>query len=505
MAIPFLTIVRVYLLRDRIPLPLDGAKIKRHERFPQGVRDELIAFACRLRGDKTVPKPAAAPEPRMKSRIRAAYAAKVAELEWWLRRKFLRLRSEIGRLNLMLPCELGAALLSDMDTQLARRLTKFAHTYLPAAVEALRRADALCRFKHENDRQDEPVGPEHWLKPLARVNIFSLIDMGFSGPIFAAATEYGIIAGVLLAFVLNLVPITLGCALVGFVGLRLAVHVKFRLRILGWSCVGVGTSATGTYILVLAQWRALLHINPTASLKDAAVTLWLAPWTFADSVEAVLLVALSFAMFIVAVHEGRNGFADRYWGYLNIADRAATSQADAQAIVDQTSDCFDAICKDTGVKAETETTCALQQYDDACDIAERALQVANDCRRVDNTSRATAELLSAECDALVKEFGFAVPAAALPAPMAEPQNLPAGCSPHAPQLPPADLLQACCNRREEVRHAGRELPLRIQSCARTYETRLHELKRRLDAKAREIVDAPFWQPVDWSAIVEECT
>ena len=143
------------------------------------------------------------------------------------------------------------------------------------------------------------------------------LETGINAFLFQKASSLGYTGGFVQAGLFGLVNVALGFFF-GFLGLRLVVHVKPLLQILG-AVFGVGFLSLGVaWSLIVAAYRQLLQTNPDASSLDAAQFSIPSNWFHITTAESWALLLLGIIIFALAALKGRGGaggFWDSYLGY----------------------------------------------------------------------------------------------------------------------------------------------------------------------------------------------
>lgn len=192
--------------------------------------------------------------------------------------------------------------------------------------------EARQKFRNENLISREASYPDDVVRSLVILLVLWTVHIGVNSMCFAAASQLGLLGGVILAAILSLPDIT-GGLILGFVGLRYRNHIRPERYVFG-------TIVTVACFVLLAFWtfwvahmRAALEegIAAGAAVEIGSIKvlshMLSQPWAVFQVTDALVLMLISQAAAAIAAWEGYH-LADAYPGYTT-ADRKVV-QAKAQ-------------------------------------------------------------------------------------------------------------------------------------------------------------------------------
>ncbi|MFP4520224.1 MAG: hypothetical protein ACLFQ5_12300 [Oceanicaulis sp.] len=244
--------------------------------------------------------------------------------------------------------QLNEALIAELDR------------YEAAAINARRKEKALAAFKIRHDRaedaryKDEPVFTVGLLAAVIALESFANATM------FGQASDAGLIGGWSVAVIVSLVnALVLGFLMIGFFGIRNAVHVNVGRRIVGWNLIGFGMSLTVLFSLLVAHYRDALEADPDADWREAVMAL-IERWWALDTLEAVALFIIGVGITALGAWKGHAGLWDVYPGYDLVARDHRTAEIERedarQSLRDAAADVVDAALEECRIRLEQGET-----------------------------------------------------------------------------------------------------------------------------------------------------
>lgn len=165
-------------------------------------------------------------------------------------------------------------------------------------------AGSFARFRQLNKRESLPDLNHGGLVPWSLFFLMITIEAAINGNLFAQGSDYGLLGGVMLAFIFAIINVGLG-GVTGVVAVRQLFHVSLIRRIVG----GVGFAlALGLDLLFntsVAHFRDAIGSGATQSAAAAAVLpkLWPNPFALTDFT-SWLLLGLGLAFFALSCYDG---------------------------------------------------------------------------------------------------------------------------------------------------------------------------------------------------------
>ena len=214
---------------------------------------------------------------------------------------------------------------------------KFNPAWVAARRLILQRLEELDQFKRE-----------HLLKRAANyhslvlaIGVLMLACVGetlVNATLFAQVSKWGYTGGALYSLALSLPNLGLGFA-AGFWGLRGRNHIRPPVRWLATVILIATVSAGALWNFYVGHLRALAERH-AESRRPLLLTQWhevidqinADPAAVLASPQAIILIAAGVVVFIIALHDGLSGVADRYPGYAQVDRRLHSAIAAAHAL-----------------------------------------------------------------------------------------------------------------------------------------------------------------------------
>ena len=203
---------------------------------------------------------------------------------------------------------------------------KFNATWTEARQFIARRREDLAQFKQEHLLKRDAV--YHSLVLAVGVLLLACVaETAVNAALFAQVSSWGYAGGALNSLALSLPNLGLGF-IAGFWGLRGRSHIQPAVRwaatialILAITGVAIWNFYVG-HLRILAELRAESRRPLLLSqLRDVTNQISTDPAAVLASPQAVLLIAFGIVIFIIALYDGLDGFADRYPGFAKVDRR----------------------------------------------------------------------------------------------------------------------------------------------------------------------------------------
>lgn len=167
----------------------------------------------------------------------------------------------------------------------------------------------------------------------------AIAESGLNAFLFSELQDQGLFGGMLLALTVSIANIVLGLGM-GFLGLRLIVHVKPTLRLLGTAFTTLFGVAALAMHLALGNLRETISHHSGAQIDFLIIT---KPWSWFDytSPAPFVLVVVGLAAFAVVTLKARGGswgVVAPYWGHEGVDRRYRQAQAALQDAEDNLKD-----------------------------------------------------------------------------------------------------------------------------------------------------------------------
>lgn len=251
-------------------------------------------------------------------------------------------QNQCARISRLTPEPLSNALLTtEARGQIDQLESRFRDQIVASALAEFRAERELRRFRTENQLEREAAYRPSVLLQIGLIALTLVFETVLNGVLFARVNPLGLIGGAAQALILSLANVSTGL-LLGLIGIRLACHRQWRLRVFGWLAslclvsfgffwnLYVAHLRNASELLAAAQRGSKGH-NLTQAPANALDLMISSPFDFSSS-DSIALLVLGLLIFGFATIEGRSGLADPYWGYKARDQGLADARADHGAM-----------------------------------------------------------------------------------------------------------------------------------------------------------------------------
>lgn len=268
-------------------------------------------------------------------RIRARLEALAGQARFFV-------QNQCARISRLTPEPLSNALLTtEARGQIDQLESRFRDQIVASALAEFRAERELRRFRAQNHLEREAAYRPSVLLQIGLIALTLVFETVLNGVLFARVNPLGLIGGAAQALILSLANVSTGL-LLGLIGIRLACHRQWRLRVFGW-LVSLSLASFGFFwnlyvahlrnaseLLAAAQQGTKSHnlVQVPANALDLLIA---SPFDFSSS-DSIALLVLGLLIFGFATIEGRSGLADPYWGYKARDQGLADARADHGAM-----------------------------------------------------------------------------------------------------------------------------------------------------------------------------
>jgi hypothetical protein len=214
---------------------------------------------------------------------------------------------------------------------------KFNAKWFQARQLIAQRRGELDQFKREHLLKRDAI----YHSPVLAIGILLLacvLETAVNAALFAQVSSWGYIGGALYSLALSLPNLALGF-MAGFWGLRGRNHIHPPIRWCATMVLLVAVAGAAFWNFYVGHLRALAELRAESrqpllltQWRDVSAQISNDPAAVLASPQAILLIAAGVVVFIIALLDGLDGFADRYPGFAKIDRRLRAALADAHAL-----------------------------------------------------------------------------------------------------------------------------------------------------------------------------